>query len=123
MKNVNKKEITCKKISGFDPVLTANNNQMFVINAISSLDYDTIRLIVLAKAMLLNRQLREGNRGILRKQGSEATLNILIDGCDYLLESAEKLDNQDTLNGFNTAIKAIRAMANMFLLDIHQKEK
>jgi hypothetical protein len=78
---------------------------------------------VLAKAMLLNRQLREGNRGILRKQGSEATLNILIDGCDYLLESAEKLDNQDTLNGFNTAIKAIRAMANMFLLDIHQKEK
>ncbi|MDP8267775.1 MAG: hypothetical protein P9L97_03500 [Candidatus Tenebribacter davisii] len=123
MKEQNKKNNTSKKISGFDPVFTANKNQMFVINAVNSLDNNTIRLIVLTKAMLLNRQLREGNRGILRKKGSEATLNLLIDGCDFFMKTAGKIENQDILNGFNTAIKAVRAMANMFLLDIHQKEK
>jgi len=108
------------KIYGFSFAPTLGKENKEFMHSLVNIKSAEIHLMVLAEAMLLGRDLRNSTKGILKQQGAEAVLKILCDSCDYMIDGAKEIKNDDLVKGFNMALDAIKLLTNAYCVEMQK---
>jgi len=117
---MNDKKYSSHTIYGFSPAPTLGGKNKGFMHSLVNIKSAEIRLMVLAEAMLLGRDLRNSTKGILKQQGAEAVLKILHDSCDYMIDGAKEIKNDDLVKGFNMALDAIKLLTNAYCVEMQK---
>ncbi len=118
MDNIN--NYSSHTIYGFSPAPTLGSENNEFMQSVINVKSVEIRLMALAEALLLGRELRSCTNGFLRQEGAEAVLKILNNSCDYMIDATQKIKNEDLVKGFNMALGAIKLLTNAYCVEMQK---
>ncbi|MDP8269192.1 MAG: hypothetical protein P9L97_10730 [Candidatus Tenebribacter davisii] len=106
------------RIYGFSALPTLGKDNVDFMKSVCKVESAELRIIVLAEALLLGEKLRNGTRGNLRKQGVITVMDILRESCNYMIDAAKTIENEDLVKGFNMALDTVKLLTHAYSIEI-----